>query len=76
MIEEEAKKAPAKKPEVKSDSYEVIEPDGIEHDEKDKFIHGAKHNADFRKKYGDKWRTIANALAHTHTHFMRTRRDR
>ena len=53
----------------------MIEPE-IEHDDKDKYVHGAKHNDDFRKKYGDKWRAVANALAHVHTHYYRSKRDR
>lgn len=48
----------------------------IKYDEKDKLLHGMSNNADFKKKYGDKWRSVANALAHIHTHFLRTKRDR
>lgn len=72
---EAKKKAAPAKPVEKPDSFEMIEPE-IEHDDKDKFVHGAKHNDDFRKKYGDKWRAIANALAHVHTHYYRSKRDR
>ena len=80
MIEEEAKKkAPAKapaKPVEKPDSYEVVEPEHVEPDQKDKIVHGCRNNDDFRKKYGDRWRAVSNAIAHAATHFLRTKRDR
>ena len=76
MIEEEAKKKAPAKPVEKPDVFQVEEPEHVEPDQKDKIVHGARNNDDFRKKYGDKWRTIANALAHSHTHFLRTKRDR
>ena len=79
MIEEEAKKkAPAKapaKPVEKPDSYEVIEPE-IEHTHSDKMVHAMSNDKDFKAKYKERWRKIANALAHVHTWHERTKRDR
>lgn len=79
MIEEEAKKkAPAKapaKPVEKPDVFQVKEPE-IEHTHADRMVHGMSQDKDFKAKYSEKWRAVANALAHIHTWHERTKRDR
>jgi hypothetical protein len=80
MIEEEAKKkAPAKpveKPVEKPDVFQVEEPEHVEPTHSDRIVHGCRNNDDFRKKYGDRWRAVSNAIAHSATHYERTKRDR
>jgi hypothetical protein len=74
MAETKAKATP-KAAEKKPDSFEMVEPD-IEHDDRDRLMHGMRNSIDFRAKYGEKWRTIANALTFTATHHMRNQRKR
>ena len=48
----------------------------IKYDDRDKLIDGMSHSDEFKKKYGEKWRIVANAIAHMATHHLRTKRDR
>ena len=73
---EAKKKAAPAKPVEKPDSFEVAPPENIEYDDKDKIFHGCRQNSDFRKKYGERWRAVSNALAHIATHYYRSKRDR
>ena len=48
----------------------------IKFDEKDKMLHGMANSDAFKAKYGQKWKEIANGIAHAASHFLRTKRDR